>query len=276
MKKKKRPLPLGLHIIRILSILSLVILGLSSLYLRSVSTTLPSLVPTLSTTTFGTLNLIVSLLWHTVIIIAISKRSSKLYPYVAWLLALVLLRYIQPIQSLFTTPNSALYLALNTLPAISVLWYWLKVKPYFVNKKILPSNPQIKKLDITMILLLFIWVIMFYLYASQLLSKSKSQALLNRQNIFEMTKQLENKSPRDREEHCLSLPKTSQDECLYASLSLTNNERDITVDTCNLFSENNNQILCFSRINRCDAIPNQQSRQTCETATNMMNSIKSP
>ncbi|MEI6480454.1 MAG: hypothetical protein WCO12_02955 [bacterium] len=161
------------------------------------------------------------------------------------------------------------------VPSLFACWYWVKIGGYFLGSSSKLDDETIKKIDRKFILFIifyitFVLVTIFLSFISGANTIiSGFNAINNGPQAFEYNKVFSNKPLKDKLDLCQT--QTDKDGCLMTTLILEENKKSITLDSCNLFSKEENKVVCYAIINRCDLVKEDKLKGMCDFTEKTMN-----
>ena len=197
-------------------------------------------------------------------LIAIYKRSIMFY-YVLLAIFVARIAFVM-YQLMETTPDTLMAFALSILLLVFELWYFVQVKSYFSHPKSTATTPQVTNADKKVNIAIVAYIIAFIALAIFGLKGSMETRSYNKAAAVKYVTTLEGKSFKERNDYCLSLDAKEKDTCLLVAFSLTKNLDNITPEHCKLLTLENNIIVCYAQIHRCDLVDNGQKKTACELA----------
>lgn len=249
--------PYGLRVLRILSILNILVVVGTLFAFKFPSSKLSALSSLISI--YAILSFILSIIVSILTIVAINRPNARLYKILIWLFVLDI---IISIGSAFTTDiKSAVDSVLFILPGLFFLWYWIKLRNYFVSSNFNTEDPAVKKIDKKVNPFIIFWIII--IVVGSIISAGIS-TVGNVQDAIKYAKIFEGKSLQENIGYCTSQTSNEKDNCLLIAFSFEKDKANITPESCNILSDENNKVVCYAMIDKCDLVTDEKIRTVCE------------
>jgi len=247
--------PYGLRVLRVLSILNILVVIATIFAFKLPASDLSALSSFLTLWTY--LSFALSIITSVLTVIAINKRSAKLYKPLFWLFILQILTLV---GSSFTTDIETIVSNITfVIPSLFFLWYWIKMKGYFLEQSFNPEDPAIKKTDKKVNPFLITWIILIVVGS---IVAAGISTVGNVKNAMNYLKEFEGKTFQEKLGFCQS--QASPDECLIIALSVETDKGNLIVENCNLMSKDETKIACYAMIDRCNVVTDEKLKTVCE------------
>lgn len=259
MNNDKKKLPLGLRIIRIISILSipvcLITIWSSYSFIKTNSVTFIGII--------DTIYLFFSLFASIFIIYSIKYPRSVFYK---TLITILLVDLLLGIPSLTTLNLDSVLLSIFSISfTVVAIWYLKNIKQYFVNGNVNIDDPVVKKVDKRFKLFFIIWIILIFVLPIIMIILSVLDGFNYARRSVEYVKSFKGKDVEQSVKYCQSLG-SDTDECLIFLLGQeVATKKDINADFCALFTTETGKLSCYSVLQRCDLVTGgDKMKQACE------------
>ena len=275
MDTNKKKLPLGLRLLRVLTIIG----GVFILFaiVGSISEVILS---KLTADRFGGsfeipyINisyLLFNLIYAIFVIIAIGRPSQFLFRISVGLMAvdIVALTVFS-----FIGYQSVIENILGIVINLWTLWYFFKLKSYFVTKSIDKDDTVIKKID-KKFATVFITLIIFAILIPALIGLLKEYK--ESSSVTQFLTAFKGKTAQEAIEYCSSLSSDQKDNCLLFLVSFSRGGEEVrkiirdidTIDisVCKLFDKEGMRMSCYAVMNRCDLVIDDKMHKLCEPAS---------
>jgi hypothetical protein len=273
--KPKNRLTLGLKLLQVLTIIAaiLAIVGFVGVIAVSSSWGISGIITPLHIgyEIFG-------VVFYILLFITIRRPGQSLYRVVMALLTIDLILSVVFIFIPYQTISSNIF---SILIDAVVLWYFLKIKDYFVTGSIDRENLSIKKVDKHFVVIVVILLILGIIGPLVIgLGTGISKGISEGKQTVQLMKTLQGKTTDQALAYCQSLSADQQNKCFIFIITLSNNpnligtstpllsdSRPLDVNTCSLMNGDKGKVTCYAVFNRCDLVSdNNKVQQICKLA----------
>ena len=249
--------PYGFRVLRVLSILNILVVIATVFAFKLPASELSALSSFLTLWTY--LSFALAIITSVLTVIAINKRSAKLYKPLLWLFILEILTLV---GSSFTTDTETIVNNLTfVIPSFFFLWYWIKMKGYFLDQSFNPEDPAIKKVDKKVNPFLIAWIILIVVGS---MVAAGISTVGNVKNTMNYVQGFEGKTFQEKIGFCQS--QSNPDECLLVAFSIEKDSSNLNVENCSLMSKDETKFACYAMIDRCDVLTDEKMKTACDFA----------
>lgn len=249
----KSVIPYGFRVIRLLSILSIIVTLFTLVSVKSLLVGNSSIF----FSTYSIVSMIFSVAFSVLIIVAINKKSSKLYKPVIWLVIVEIIIFLLSI--IFWGISRLVEYVIIIIPSLFFLWYWIKMKGYFIDPSFNREDPSVKKIDKKVNPFLITWIILVVVVS---IASAGLYVAGTVKDAVKYAKSFENKTLQENIVYCEA--QTERDNCLIFAFSFEKDKSNVTSASCDLLSDENIKVGCYALINRCDLVKDEGTRTICE------------
>lgn len=207
-----------------------------------------------------------NLIYSIIFIVCISRPRYSLFKIS---ISFIIIDIIALIIFLFIGHQDIVANIISIIINLCILWYFMKLKTYFVTGQINKDDLGIKKIDkkfltIFVILIILSFLVPFIIGLISGVQKSSS--------MTQFLKEFQGKTGQQVVGYCISLPSDQKEECLIYLISISRGDKDfkilknsdpLDINTCELFDKEYGKVSCYAIMNRCELVKEEKMHNFC-------------
>lgn len=255
--------PLGLRLLRVLYIIAGILIAIELV--------MSSLIPisSVESNSFSSLNfgyIFYNLIYSILLVVCISRPRSSLFKIA---IGFMVVDVVASLIFIFIGYQSISANILSIVINLLILWYFFKLKEYFISSIVDVTHSKTKSIDKKFIILLITIIILYILVNIGL-------GVLVFKDAFNFASQFQGKTFEQNIEYCKTLKSPSNNMCIATLLGIAVEEKQ-TIDPkiCSYISNSDTQeknSACYNLIERCDLINDVNAKKSCEDYVRLQNS----